>query len=392
MGLSSDRQTRRMDEVRNAPDGPGESDLVRVVLFGRAGGCARARPGPMQKIRSIDGASPRDCCLNGALHIDRLARSLEASMKFGDDRFLNASAQRIMDALLDGVTVYDRNGVLVWVNKKACEILGVLREDILGLNVSEIATLSTVESIQTDKFGANSLNSSNLRCNYREITSYGTPGYMVFKNGKRMLYSGNLIGNSDGSLEYAVFTIRDTVALDEARKRIVELEKLTNLYRDQLDVLHPAKHSHSVVYASTSMQRILERASKVARMDSTVLITGETGVGKNLLATYLHRMSGRAQGPLIHVNCACLPESLIEAELFGYVEGSFSGASRKGRRGLIEIAEGGTLFLDEITELPTAMQAKLLSVIEDHTVRRLGADRWHKTDRACQIFCVRGIS
>ncbi|MBI2800216.1 MAG: sigma 54-interacting transcriptional regulator [Gammaproteobacteria bacterium] len=302
-------------------------------------------------------------------------------MKSNTELLLNDNWRQVLDALDDGVTIYDRAATLVWANNKACEILGTPREQMIGLNISEIATLPTVATIQTTEFGGYSDRGiDDLRRIRRDLASYASPGYMVFKNGTRMLYIGKIIPDSAGNPLYAVFTQRDTSALDEGRKRIAELEKLTNLYRDQLDILHPVKNAHSVVYASSSMQQILERASKVARMDSTVLITGETGVGKNLLATYLHRTSARAQGPLIHVNCACLPESLIEAELFGYVEGSFSGASRKGRRGLIEIAEGGTLFLDEITELPIAMQAKLLSVIEDHTVRRLGAERWQKTD------------
>ncbi len=301
-------------------------------------------------------------------------------MKFADDLFLNASARQVMDALYDGVTIYDPTGILIWVNKKACEILSVSREDILGLNVSEIATLPTVETIQTAEFGGNASTTNDLRCNHREITSYGSPGYMVFKNGTRMLYSGNFIEDSDGNLQYVVYTLRDTIALEDARCRIKELEKLANLYRDQLENLNSPKVAYNVVYASRCMQGILDRASKVARMESTVLITGETGVGKNLLASYLHRASPRAGGPLIHINCACLPESLAEAELFGYAEGAFTGANRKGHRGLIEIADRGTLFLDEIAEISVTMQAKLLSVIEDRAIRRIGSERWHKID------------
>lgn len=301
-------------------------------------------------------------------------------MKFSENLFLNASAQKVMDALYDGVTIYDHDGILIWVNKKACEILSVARADILGRNVSEIATLPTVETIQTAEFRGNTNTTFDLCRNHRGITSYGSPGYMVFKNGTRMLYTGNFIEDSDGNLQYAVYTLRDTIALEDARCRIKELEKLANLYRDQLEILHSPKIPYNVIYASGCMQKLLERASKVARMESTVLITGETGVGKNLLASYLHRASPRAQGPLIHVNCACLPESLVEAELFGYAEGSFTGANRKGHRGLIEIADGGTLFLDEIAEISATMQAKLLSVIEDRAIRRIGSERWHKID------------
>jgi len=293
---------------------------------------------------------------------------------------LNDGAIQILDALLDGVTIYDRNATLIWANTRACAILGVSRGDIIGLNVSEIATLPTVKSIQTDDFGSGSSLVDDIRCQRRDLSAYASPGFMEFENGTRMLYVGNLVKDPDGNPRYAVYTQHDTTTLDDAQRRIQELEKLANLYREQLDVLHPPKRKHNIVCTSLAMQRVLERASKIAKIESTVLITGETGVGKNLLANYIHRESARAGGPFIHVNCACLPESLIEAELFGYAEGSFTGANRKGRRGLIQIADGGTLFLDEISEMPMAMQAKLLSVIEERTVRRIGSDRWNKVD------------
>lgn len=293
---------------------------------------------------------------------------------------LNDSTIQVLDALLDGLTIYDRNATLIWANTRACEILGVSRADIIGLNVSEIATLPTVKAIQTDDFGSGSSMVDDIRCQRRDLSAYTSPGFMEFENGTRMLYVGNLVKDVEGHPRYAVYTQHDTTALDDAQRRIQELEKLANLYREQLAVLHPARRKHDIICSSLAMQRVLDRASKIAKIESTVLITGETGVGKNLLANYMHRESARASGPFIHVNCACLPESLIEAELFGYAEGSFTGANRKGRRGLIQIADGGTLFLDEISEMPMAMQAKLLSVIEERTVRRIGSDRWNKVD------------
>src|SRR5581483_1499034 len=128
------------------------------------------------------------------------------------------------------------------------------------------------------------------------------------------------------------------------------------------------------------MRKILERTLKLARLDGNILLTGETGVGKNVLAQYIHVMSRRAPGPFIHVNCASLPESLVEAELFGYADGAFTGAARKGRRGLIELGQGGTVFLDEIGDMALGMQAKLLTVIEDKVVRRIGGEQWVNVD------------
>ena len=125
---------------------------------------------------------------------------------------------------------------------------------------------------------------------------------------------------------------------------------------------------------SPSMQDLLDLARRVARADSTLLILGETGVGKEWLARAIHAEGARADGPFIAVNCAAVPESLIESELFGHEKGAFTGSVRT-RRGHFELAHGGTLFLDEIADLPTHLQAKMLRVLEERKIRRLGAER-----------------
>ena len=121
------------------------------------------------------------------------------------------------------------------------------------------------------------------------------------------------------------------------------------------------------------MQAILQTAAQVAQTDSTVHISGETGTGKEVLAKYIHRNSSRADAPIIEINCAALPENLLEAELFGYTKGAFTGALNTGKPGLIEAAHGGTLFLDEINSLPLELQGKFLRVLESHKSKRLGA-------------------
>jgi transcriptional regulator with PAS, ATPase and Fis domain len=121
--------------------------------------------------------------------------------------------------------------------------------------------------------------------------------------------------------------------------------------------------------------RAIDLARQYARVDSTVLIHGETGVGKELFAQSIHRASSRGSGPFVAVNCAALPETLLESELFGYVEGAFTGARRKGKPGLFELAHHGTIFLDEISEIPLSLQGRLLRVLQERQVIRLGHDR-----------------
>ncbi|MCI0340934.1 MAG: sigma-54 factor interaction domain-containing protein, partial [Planctomycetales bacterium] len=134
-----------------------------------------------------------------------------------------------------------------------------------------------------------------------------------------------------------------------------------------------------MVGKSAPIREVLRQVEKARGQDYPVLIVGETGTGKELVARALHAASPRASGPFVAVNCAALPESLLEAELFGHARGAFTGAHER-RRGLVASADGGTLFLDEIGEMGTAMQARLLRVLEDREVRPVGDDRGHPVD------------
>ncbi len=134
-----------------------------------------------------------------------------------------------------------------------------------------------------------------------------------------------------------------------------------------------------VIAESDAMKRVLSLVGKVAPTDATVLVTGESGTGKEVVASLVHKLSPRATGPFVKVNCAAIPENLLEAELFGYEKGAFTGA-HKAKPGLFEEADGGTIFLDEVGELPLALQAKLLRVLQDRSVRRVGGNREKKVD------------
>jgi len=167
-----------------------------------------------------------------------------------------------------------------------------------------------------------------------------------------------------------------TTQLIEALERSAERQGLIarDLMREAAGL--PAGH---IIGASPVMARLREELELVARSDFTVLITGETGVGKELVARAIHAESARRSQPLIHVNCAALPETLAESELFGHVRGAFTGATAD-RPGKFEVADGGTLFLDEIGELPLVVQSKLLRVLQEGELQRVGADRVSTVD------------
>ncbi|HHV57384.1 MAG TPA: sigma 54-interacting transcriptional regulator [Firmicutes bacterium] len=150
---------------------------------------------------------------------------------------------------------------------------------------------------------------------------------------------------------------------------------------------HVAKFSfRDIKGESPALKQAIRTAQDFARTESVVLITGETGVGKELFAQSIHRASRRQSGPFVAVNCAALPENLLESELFGYVEGAFTGANRKGKPGLFELAHGGTIFLDEISEIPLRLQGRLLRVLQEREVMRLGHDRVIPVD--VRVLCA----
>jgi len=154
-------------------------------------------------------------------------------------------------------------------------------------------------------------------------------------------------------------------ALDNLRLK-KEVEELRAVFKDEMKI--PA-----IIAISPKMRKVKELATQYAKTDSTVLITGDTGTGKNVLAKFIHFQSSRFNKPFVSINCSAIPNQLIESELFGYKKGAFTGANEKGKMGLFERAEGGTLFLDEIGEVPLDLQAKLLHVVETGEFFRIGA-------------------
>lgn len=140
------------------------------------------------------------------------------------------------------------------------------------------------------------------------------------------------------------------------------------------------KKEEVFIAESAEMKAVKKTAENIAKVDATVLITGETGTGREVLADFIHKCSNRAHKPMVEINCAAIPENLLEAELFGYEKGAFTGAVSSRKKGLIEKADHGTLFLDEINSLPLAIQGKLLRVLETRKVKRLGAVNEHEID------------
>ncbi len=286
----------------------------------------------------------------------------------------------ILDALDVGVIVIDQHGTVIWVNGKVCQLAGLSRTELVGLKTKELAALPAIETSVAPDWVNDSFWEAAKRNRGVRDAAQPSYGYARMESGAQLLSTENYIHDDEGRLRYIVLTVHASADLLAAREKINELQHRTALYQEQLSALHTRVLGHDIVYHSESLRRVFARALRLARLDGNIFLIGETGVGKSLLAQYIHAMSRRASGPFIHVNCASLPESLIEAELFGYTEGAFTGASRKGRRGVIEMGQGGTVFLDEIGDMPVEMQAKLLTVLEDKVIRRLGGEQSVQVD------------
>ncbi|WCN37386.1 sigma-54 interaction domain-containing protein [Aneurinibacillus uraniidurans] len=269
---------------------------------------------------------------------------------------LYAELQSVFDASYDEIFVTDGAGYTVRVNSACERNYGLTAEDIIGRHVNELvadgifsrsATLDVIKKRE--------------RINLIQET----------QNGRKLLVTATPVFSSDGEVIRVVSNSRDITELLHLREQLDQLQERVESYEEALHN-QEASVGMTLTVRSPAMLKILAKVEKVARVDSTILLLGESGVGKTHLVHYLHNLSARRTAPLLSINCSALPESLIESELFGYESGAFSGALQKGKKGLFEAANGGTLFLDEIGELPLTVQAKLLTALQERKFFRVG--------------------
>jgi len=195
------------------------------------------------------------------------------------------------------------------------------------------------------------------------------------KNGKTVLLTATPIFR-DGAVYRIVINNRDITELKQLESKLSQAENRANKYRRELEDLRGVDQADAgLIYQSDQMRRLVEFVRHVAQVDSTILIQGESGVGKELFSRLIHRNSRRNDEAFIKIDCGAIPESLLESELFGYEKGAFTGANQEGKPGLIELAHGGTLFFDEVGEMPLSLQVKLLRVLQDREIQRLGGKK-----------------
>lgn len=276
------------------------------------------------------------------------------SKKLDEDEVYIDILNTILDTFNERFVVVDKNGIITMMSKAYKEFVGDQNPE--GKHVTEVI--------------------ENTRMHIVVDTGIMEVGEIQEVKGSRMI-AMRIPLKKDGRVIGAVgkTMFKDVSDLVSLSKKISKLEKEIEYYKNELADKRIAKYSfENLVGDSPNMNEVKALAKKAAKTNSNVLILGESGTGKELFAHALHNASCRNLGPFVKINCAAIPAQLLESELFGYEEGAFTGAKKGGKKGKFELANGGTILLDEIGDMPLAMQAKLLRVLQEKEVERLGGN------------------
>lgn len=277
----------------------------------------------------------------------------------------------ILESINDAIYISDHEGTTLWINTVSESMFSLPRSEIIGRNVKELEEKGLFKP-------------SVIRMALEAGKNVST--VQEVGEGRRYIATGHLVKNKEGKVIAAVAHCRDITEVVKNTTKLQEIEELLEKYSTYIRKLTNMKVDRngveSIDFDWTSDSRVTANKiiEKIAAVDTMSLIVGETGTGKSLTAEKIHLLSKRRTGPFVQINCASIPESLLESELFGYEKGSFTGATSKGKPGLIKAAESGTLFLDEIGEMPLHLQAKILHFLQSKTYLPIGARESKQAD------------
>lgn len=269
--------------------------------------------------------------------------------------------QEIIDNMRTGIWITDGEGKVLIVNNESVKTGGLTRDEVIGRTMDELLKVGYITESATLKVMA----SRKEECIVEEL---GTGGHCM-------------------TTSIPMFCQGEIDIIVSVERNISEVEKLKSLLNEQVEMKKELQKEllkfqsrkdelcGRMVTRNINMLHIREMAEDIGKIDAAVMITGESGTGKEVIADIIHKSSRRREASFVKVNCAAIPETLMESEFFGYEQGAFTGASGNGKIGLFELADGGTLFLDEVGELSIPIQSKLLRVLQDKEVRRVGGEK-----------------
>ncbi len=272
---------------------------------------------------------------------------------------LNKELEAIFESSYDGLYITDGYAKTIRVNSAYERITGLSKKNLIGRDMNSLVNEKVFDYSVT-----------------LEVLEKKKPITIMqqVKGGKQLIVTGTPVFDEKNEILLVVTNVRDITKLNTLRDQLEDSKRINCRFYQTLQEHDGIEHVlQEMVVKSQAMIQVVKKAIKVANSETSVLLLGESGVGKSMLARIIHQMSPRKNDPFVKINCGAIPESLMESELFGYEKGAFTGALHSGKAGLIEAAHGGTVFLDEVGELKLDMQVKLLELIEDKTFLKIGS-------------------
>lgn len=297
-----------------------------------------------------------DRCIRQVIHMSE--KKGQISEQKASDQTMNDLLE-IVENSFDGILVADGEGNVQFGNIAYERNTGIRLDDIVGRNIRDFINPVWMKT-----------SIILLAIEQRKPVSM----HHVTQNDKRIIVTGTPIFDEHNDIKRVVVNTRDISEIYHLQQELYSAKKMAESIREQSETEKGEEDDDSVVILNSRMRRIYDLTEKICNFNATVFITGESGVGKELVARSLHDKSiMRKDKKFVAVNCGAIPENLLESELFGYVEGAFTGAAKGGKVGLFEAANGGTVFLDEVGELSLNLQVKLLRALESRTITRVGS-------------------
>jgi len=313
-----------------------------------------------QLILNVTPVVKRDRLVGAVCNFQELSVFETSAQNTQSYKVLNRQLETIFQSSSDGIWVCDGKGKVISINKASEVLNGIKATKIIGHNIADLLKQEIFDQSVTTKVMA-----SRKR---ETVMQY------IAKTDKFLLSTGTPSLDEQGNIALIVINERDMTELNALRRSYEQSQKVKEKYQEELSELSLRElERNSIIADSSNMRNIHQMALKLSNIGaSNILVLGESGTGKGLLAKLIHKNSNRRAKPFVEINCAALPENLLEAELFGYEQGAFTGASEKGKVGLIELAQDGTLFLDEIGDMSIMLQSKLLKFLDNKEIRRIG--------------------